>query len=47
MPFLSAKSKILGRAVDFPFFLMTESGMGYGVNARHMIFFPVARLRNL
>ena len=50
MPFLSAKSKIPGRAVDLPYaltFLMTESGMGYGVNARHLTFFPVARLRNL
>ncbi len=50
MLFLSAKSKIPGRAVDFPYtltFLMTKSGMGYGVNARHLTFFPVARLRNL
>jgi hypothetical protein len=25
---------------------MTESGMGHGVNAHHLTFFPVARLRN-
>jgi len=28
-------------------FLMTESGMGYDVNARHLTFFPVAGLKNL
>ncbi len=28
-------------------FLMTKSGMGYGVNAHRLTFFPVARLRNL
>ena len=35
MPFLSAKSKIPGRAVALAYtltFLMTKSGMGYGVN---------------
>ena len=50
IPFLSAKSKIPGRAVDVPYastFLMTESGMGHGVSARRLTFFPVARLRNL
>ena len=37
MPFLSAKSKIPGRAVNLPYaltFLMTESCMGYGVNTQ-------------
>ena len=50
MPFLSAKSKIPGRVVDLPYastFLMTESGMGYGANARRLTFFLVARQRNL
>jgi hypothetical protein len=44
------KVKIPGRAVDLPYastFLMTKSGMGYGVNAHRLTFFPVARLRNL
>ncbi len=50
MPFVLAKSKIPVRAVNLPYmltFLMTKSGMGYGVNARRLTFFPVARLRNL
>jgi hypothetical protein len=44
------KSKIPGRAVDLVYaltLLMTESSMGYGVNARCLIFFPVAKLKNL
>ncbi len=47
---LSAKSKIPGRAVNLAYastFLITESGMGYGVNALRLTFFPVAKLKNL
>jgi hypothetical protein len=50
MLFLSAKSKIPGRVVDLPYastYLMITSGMGHGVNAHCLTFFPVARLRNL
>jgi hypothetical protein len=42
MPFLSEKSTITGRVVDLAYaltFLMTESVMGYGVNARCLTFF--------
>jgi hypothetical protein len=42
--------KIPGRAVDLAYastFLITESGMGYGVNALCLTFFPVAKLKNL
>ena len=50
MPFLSAKSKIPQKAVNLAYtstYLMTESGMGYGVNARQLNFFPVDKLKNL
>jgi hypothetical protein len=50
VPFLSAKSKIPGRAVDLAYaltFLMTESGKGYGVTTHCLTFFPVAKLKNL
>jgi hypothetical protein len=44
------KIKIPGRAVALAYastFLMTESGMGYRVNALRLTFFPIAKLKNL
>ena len=46
MLYLSTKSKPSGRALDFPkafTFLNTKSGIGYGVNARCLIFWMVTR----
>ena len=43
------KVKNTGKGGRLPYaltFLMTKSGMGYGVNARRLTFFPVARLKN-